>query len=88
VSVQSVNHPNLHVRAGEGVLRIEPFADTDDYGRATSFVRVPGLVDRSAVSLRLLDDSRAYLAHDNGRLVVARPGGGRAERERATFRIS
>jgi GH43 family beta-xylosidase len=87
VSVQSVSFPNHYVRAGEGVLRIEPFADSDDYGRATSFLRVPGLVDRSAVSLRLLDDSRAYLTHDNGRVVVARPGGGRAERERATFRV-
>jgi GH43 family beta-xylosidase len=88
VSVQSVSFPNHYVRAGEGVLRVEPFADTDDYGRATSFVRVPGLADRSAVSLRLLDDSGAYISHDNGRLVVARPGGGRAERKRSTFRIS
>jgi GH43 family beta-xylosidase len=88
VSVQPVSFPDHYVRAGEGVLRIEPFTETDDYGRATSFVRVPGLVDRSAVSLRLLDDSAAYIAHDNGRLVVLRPGRGRAERERSTFRIS
>jgi GH43 family beta-xylosidase len=88
VSVQSVNFPNHYVRAGEGVLRVEPFADTDDYGRSTSFFRVPGLADRSAVSLRLLTDSGAYIAHDRGRLVVARPGRGRAERERSTFRIS
>lgn len=87
VSIQSVNYPNHYVRAAEGVLRVEPFVDADDYGRATSFARLRGLVDRSAVSFRLLDDSRAYIAHDNGRLVVAQPGGGRAERERATFRI-
>jgi len=91
VSVQSVNFPDRYVRAAPGVLRIEPFvdgdADADAYGRATSFVRVRGLADRSAVSLRLSDDPAAYLAHDNGRLVVARPGRGRAERERATFRI-
>lgn len=88
VSVQSVNFPDRAIQAGDGVLRIEPFADTDVYGTATSFVRVPGLADRSAVSLRLLSDSKAYLSHDNGRLVVARPGGGRAERERSTFLIS
>jgi hypothetical protein len=82
-----VNYPNHYVRVAEGVLRVEPFVDADDYGRATSFVRLRGLVDRSAVSFRLLDDSRAYISHDNGRLVVAQPGGGRAERERATFRI-
>ena len=87
VSIQSVNFPNHYVRVAEGVLRVEPFVDADDYGRATSFVRLRGLVDRSAVSFRLLDDSRAYISHDNGRLVVAQPGGGRAERERATFRI-
>jgi GH43 family beta-xylosidase len=87
VSVQSGNFPNHYVRAGEGVLRIEPYAETDEYGRSTSFVRVPGLADRSAVSLRLLDDSGAYIAHDNGRLVIARPGRGRAERERSTFRL-
>lgn len=85
VSVRSVNFPDRYVRAGDGVLRIEPFADTDDYGAATSFVRVPGLADPAAVSLRLSTDAQAYLSHDSGRLVVARPGGGRAERERATF---
>jgi alpha-L-arabinofuranosidase B-like protein len=87
VSVQSGNFPNHYVTAGEGVLRIEPYTETDEYGQATSFVRVPGLADRSAVSLRLLDDSGAYIAHDNGRLVIARPGRGRAERERSTFRL-
>ena len=87
VSVRSVNFPDRAVLAGDGVLRIEPYADTDDYGRAASFVRVPGLADRSATSFRLLDDHRAYLSHDSGRLVVARPGGGRAERARATFLI-
>jgi GH43 family beta-xylosidase len=87
VAVQSVNYPDRHVAAGDGVLRIEPYADTDDYGSATSFVKVPGLVDPSGLSLRLLNDPAAYVAHDNGRLVVARPGGGRAERARATFLV-
>lgn len=87
VSVRSVNFPDRHVVAGPGVLRIEPFADTDAYGAAASFVRVPGLADRDAVSLRLSTDRKAYLAHDNGRLVVTRPGDGRAERERVTFRL-
>ncbi|GAB1513574.1 family 43 glycosylhydrolase [Actinophytocola sp. KF-1] len=85
VAVRSVNFPDRYVTAGDGVPRIEPYADTDAYGRATSFVRVPGLADPAGVSLRLLDDPGAYLAHDSGRLVVARPGGGRAERARATF---
>lgn len=85
VAVQSVNFPDRHVTAGDGVLRIEPYADTDAYGRATSFVKVPGLVDGSGVSLRLTSEPEAYVSHDNGRLVVARPGGGRAERARATF---
>ncbi len=87
VAVRSVNFPDRHVFAAPGVLRIEPYQDTDEYGAATSFVREPGLADRGALSLRLATDAKAYLAHDNGRLVLARPGGGRAERERATFRI-
>jgi hypothetical protein len=85
--VQSVNYPDRYVAAGDGVLRIEPYADTDAYGGATSFVKVPGLVDPSGLSLRLSDDPAAYVAHDNGRLVVARPGRGRAERARATFLV-
>ena len=88
VSVQSVNYPNRYVCSGDGVLRIEQFVESDEYGRIASFVQVPGLADRSAVSLRLLDDSGAYIAHENGRLVIARPGRGKAERERSTFRIS
>jgi hypothetical protein len=87
VSIRSVSHPDRAVTAGEGVLRLEPYADTDEYGRAASFVRVPGLADRSAASFRLLDDHRAYVSHDSGRLIIARPGGGRAERERATFQV-
>ncbi|HET9139431.1 hypothetical protein [Actinophytocola sp.] len=52
-------------------------------------VREPGLSDRSAVSLRLPTEARAYLAHDgSGRLVVTRPGRNRIERDRATFRLS
>jgi len=90
VSLRSVNFPDRHVRVVAGsVPRIDPFEDNDAYGRATSFVREPGLADRSALSLRLHPtEPRAYLAHDgNGRLVVTRPGRGRTERERATFRL-
>jgi hypothetical protein len=79
--------PTGTCRPGPGVLRIEPYQDTDAYGAATSFVREPGLADRAAVSLRPATDARAHLAHGNGRLVLARPGAGRAERARATFRI-
>jgi len=85
VSLASVNHPDRYVRIAD-VARIDPYEDSEAYGAATSFVRRPGLADREAVSLRLITDPGAYLAHDgSGRLVVARPGGGRAERERATF---
>jgi GH43 family beta-xylosidase len=86
VSLASVNFPGRYVRVAD-ILRVDPFEDTDAYGRAASFVRERGLADPDAVSLRLVTDSRAYLAHESGRLVVARPGRGRAERERATFWI-
>ncbi|HEU5473707.1 MAG TPA: family 43 glycosylhydrolase [Actinophytocola sp.] len=90
VSLRSVNFPDRHVRVPTGdVPRIDPFEDNDRYGLDTSFVREPGLADRSAVSLRLTTDARMFLAHDgNGRLVVSQPGRDRIERARATFRIS
>ena len=90
VSLRSVNFPDRHVRVAEdSMLRVDPFEDTDAYGRASSFMREPGLADRSAVSLRLSTDARAYLSHDgSGRLVVARPGRTAAEQRRATFRLS
>jgi hypothetical protein len=47
----------------------------------------PGLADRDAVSLRLVSDPEAYLAHDTGRLVVAEPGDDRRTGGRATFRL-
>jgi GH43 family beta-xylosidase len=83
VSLQSVNFPGRYVRVLEdGVPRIDPFEDTDAYGQATSFVREPGLADRSAVSLRLPTEARTYLAHDGaGRLVTVRE----PNRPRATF---
>ncbi|HUQ55234.1 family 43 glycosylhydrolase [Lentzea sp.] len=85
VALQSVNFPDRYVRVDSDVIRIDPFEDADAYGRAASFVRVPGLADRSAVSLRVGADT--YLAHDTGRLVVSRPGGDRDARRRATFRL-
>jgi hypothetical protein len=87
VALQSVNFPDRYARVDGGVVRIDPYEDADAYGRAASFVRAPGLTDRGAVSLRLVADPDAYLAHDTGRLVVAKPGGDRRARERATFRL-
>ncbi|MCG8926338.1 family 43 glycosylhydrolase [Lentzea sp. CC55] len=85
VALQSVNFPDRYVRVGSDTITIDPFEDTDAYGRAASFVRLPGLSDRSAVSLRAGTDT--YLAHDNGRLVLSRPGADRDARRRATFRL-
>ncbi|WP_329790774.1 family 43 glycosylhydrolase [Lentzea sp. DG1S-22] len=85
VALQSVNFPDRYVRASSDTITIDPFEDTDAYGRAASFVRLPGLSDRSAVSLRAGTDT--YLAHDNGRLVLSRPGADRDARRRATFRL-
>ncbi|MEU3644655.1 family 43 glycosylhydrolase [Lentzea sp. NPDC034063] len=85
VAVQSVNFPDRYVRVDGDAIRIDPFEDTDAYGRAASFVRVPGLADRAAVSLRVGADT--YLAHDNGRVVLSRPGSDRDARRRATFRL-
>ncbi|WP_394618227.1 family 43 glycosylhydrolase [Lentzea sp. JNUCC 0626] len=85
VAMQSVNFPDRYVRVDGDVLRIDPFEDTDAYGRVASFVRVPGLSDSAAVSLRVGTDT--YLAHDNGRVVLSRPGNDRDARRRATFRL-
>ncbi|MDX8051762.1 family 43 glycosylhydrolase [Lentzea sp. BCCO 10_0798] len=85
VALQSVNFPDRYVRVDGDMIRIDPFEDTDAYGRAASFVRVPGLADGGAVSLRVGADT--YLAHDNGRVVLSRPGRDRDARRRATFRL-
>ncbi|ONI80467.1 alpha-arabinofuranosidase [Saccharothrix sp. ALI-22-I] len=87
VAVQSVNFPDRYARVDGTAIRIDPYEDADAYGLAASFVRVPGLTDRGAVSLRLAADPAAYLAHDTGRLVVSKPGDDRRARERATFRL-
>ncbi|HEV8556239.1 MAG TPA: family 43 glycosylhydrolase [Actinophytocola sp.] len=89
VSLQSVNFPDRYLRVIEdAVPRIDPFEDTDAYGRATSFRREPGLADRTAVSLRVPTAPRTYLAHDgNGRLVATLLGSTRTDRVRATFRL-
>ncbi|MGX7827975.1 family 43 glycosylhydrolase [Actinokineospora sp. 24-640] len=87
VALRSVNFPDRYVRADGSVLRIDPYEDTDAYGRAAGFLRVPGLADQSAVSLRLLADPSSYVTHDTGRLTVATPGS-RNARLRATFRLS
>ncbi|OLF18033.1 family 43 glycosylhydrolase [Actinophytocola xanthii] len=86
VSLQPVNFPDRYVRAAD-ILRVDPYEDTDAYGRETSFVREPGLAHRDGVSLRASTGRRAYLTHVDGRLVLTSPGRGRAERERSTFWI-
>ncbi|WP_434443205.1 family 43 glycosylhydrolase [Lentzea sp. E54] len=85
VALQSVNFPDRYVRVDGDSFRIDPFEDTDAYGRAASFVRVAGLADSSAVSLRVGADR--YVAHDNGRVVLSKPGNDRDARRRATFRL-
>ncbi|MFD5828926.1 family 43 glycosylhydrolase [Lentzea sp. NPDC060358] len=85
VAVQSVNFPDRYVRVDSDAIRIDPYEDTDAYGRAASFVRVPGLAEGPAVSLRVGADT--YLAHDTGRFVVSTPGNDREARRRATFRL-
>ncbi len=88
VALQSVNFPDRYARVDNGVVRVDPYEDTDGYARAASFVRLQGLSDRSGVSLRLVSDAGSYLAHDTGRLVVAKPGSSRSTARRATFRLS
>jgi hypothetical protein len=85
VALQSVNFPDRYVRADANGVRIDPFEDSDAYGRATSFTQVRGLADGKAISLNVGADS--YLIHDRGRLVVGRPGNDRDARRRATFRL-
>ncbi|WP_228122585.1 family 43 glycosylhydrolase [Saccharothrix syringae] len=88
-AVQSVNFPDRYARVDGTSLRVDPYEDGDAYGRLASFVRVEGLADRDAVSLRLSADPSAYVAHDgSGRLVVTKPGNDRRARERATFRLA
>ncbi|ACU35806.1 family 43 glycosylhydrolase [Actinosynnema mirum] len=87
VALQSVNYPNRYARVVDGVtIRVDPYEDSDAYGRAASFVRVEGLADKTAVSLRPHDSRTGYLSHDSGRLVVAEPGSSDA-RKRATFKV-
>jgi GH43 family beta-xylosidase len=89
VAVQSVNFPDRYARVVDSVtVRMEPNDQSEAYGRAASFVQVAGLADKRAVSFRLAGDSAAYLAHDTGRLVVARPGTAHRDRQRASFWLS
>ncbi|WP_313887889.1 family 43 glycosylhydrolase [Lentzea alba] len=85
VALQSVNFPDRYVRVDGDAIRIDPYEDTDAYGRATSFNRVPGLADNKAISLNV--GANSYLIHDRGRLVIASPGNDRDARRRATFRL-
>ncbi|MDU0294982.1 family 43 glycosylhydrolase, partial [Saccharothrix longispora] len=87
-AVQSVNFPDRYARVDGVSLRVDPYEDSDAYGRTASFVRVAGLAGRDGVSLRLAADPARYVAHDGvGRLVLTAPGNDRGARERATFRL-
>ncbi|CAM3300615.1 family 43 glycosylhydrolase [Kibdelosporangium persicum] len=89
VALQSVNFPDRYVRVVDSVtIRVDPYDESDVYGKAASFVQVPGLADSKAVSFRTTGDSAAYLGHDSGRFVVVRPGSAQRDRQRVTFRIS
>ncbi|KZB86152.1 alpha-arabinofuranosidase [Amycolatopsis regifaucium] len=89
MALQSVNFPDRYVRVVDGAtVRIDPYDESDAYGRAASFTRVPGLADAQAVSFRLLDDSATYLAHDNGRILPFRPGARVRDRQRVSYRLS
>ena len=83
VAVQSVNFPDRYVRVDGTSLRIDPYEDTDAYGRAASFVRVAGLADKRAISLRLVTDEKSYVLHVGGSLKVGKP----VNRRAATFRL-
>lgn len=61
VAMQSVNFPDRYVRVDGDSLRIDPYADSDAYGRAASLVQVPGLADHRATSLHLSNDPHAYI---------------------------
>ncbi|NYH79367.1 GH43 family beta-xylosidase [Actinopolyspora biskrensis] len=86
VALRCVDLPEHHVRVSDGSPVVAPYADSDEYGRASGFLRDEGLADRGGVSFRLSEDPHSYLAHREGRLVVERPRS-RADRERATFRL-
>lgn len=89
VALQSVNFPDRYVRVVDAAtVRIDPYDESDAYGKAASFVQVPGLADRRAASFRLSDGSSTYLAHDNGRILPFRPGAALRDRQRASFRFS
>ncbi|CAL9510680.1 Extracellular exo-alpha-(1-_5)-L-arabinofuranosidase [Actinosynnema sp. ALI-1.44] len=81
VALQSVNFPDRYVRTDGTDLRIDPYEDTDAYGRAASFVRDES---RSGLVFRQGD---LHVTHDTGRLVMARLGTSREARQRATFRV-
>ncbi|RSN45694.1 alpha-arabinofuranosidase [Amycolatopsis sp. WAC 04197] len=88
VALQSVNFPDRYVRVVDATtVRIDPYDESDAYGRAASFTQVPGLSDRLAVSFRLPGEPATYLAHDKGRILVFRPGATVRDRQRVSFRL-
>ncbi|WP_026449253.1 family 43 glycosylhydrolase [Actinopolyspora mortivallis] len=86
VALRCVDLPDHHVRVSDGSPVIAPYTDSDEYGRASGFIRDEGLAGREGVSFRLSEDPHSYLAHREGRLVVERPRSW-ADRQRATFRV-
>ncbi|SMC66348.1 family 43 glycosylhydrolase [Kibdelosporangium aridum] len=88
IALQSVNFPDRYVRVVDPMtIRVDPYDESDVYGKAASFVQVPGLADSKATSFRLTTDPAAYLGHDNGRFVVVRPSGSQRDRQRVSFWI-
>ncbi|MFD8493737.1 AbfB domain-containing protein [Amycolatopsis sp. NPDC059657] len=89
VALQSVNFPDRYARVADSVtVRIDQNDQSDSYARAASFVQVTGLADNRAVSFRQAGDPAAYLAHDNGRFVIARPAAAQRDPQRASFWLS
>ncbi|GAA4452157.1 hypothetical protein [Phytohabitans houttuyneae] len=65
-TIQSVDFPDRYVAVVAGAVRLDP--------AATAFRRVRGA---TGVALQLAADPDSYLTHDQGRLAVGPPGGGR-----------
>jgi GH43 family beta-xylosidase len=65
-SIQSVDLPDRYIAVVDGTVRLDPVA--------TAFRRVRGA---TGVALRLAADPGRYLTHDQGRLTVGPPNGGR-----------
>ncbi|MCW6003320.1 family 43 glycosylhydrolase [Micromonospora sp. CPCC 205371] len=73
-SIQSVDFPDRYVRVVDGAVRLDPVESSVGYAGQASFRRVPRT---TGVSIQLVSDSRGYLTHDGGRLIVGPRDGSR-----------